>query len=516
MRPVAKAKPDVVAAKIPRQPASSAGDLETSLTDLSPGPDFYAQLLETAPDGIVVVDADGTIVVANRKAEVLFGWSREELIGRSLETLIPDRVRLAHPGHRLGYVRDPRNRPMGSGLDLTALRADGTEFPVDISLSPLVTEHGTFVSAAVRDATDRKATEQELRAANARLQDVVMDLETRSRDTSALSRASQVMQSCANLDEAMEVIARAAGALFDRVPGAVYATAADCEMLDPIASWSELPAIESFGTDECWALRTGRVHIFGEDPLALHCPHVPVDTTWSVCVPLNAQNETLGLLHLRMNTADVRDSALIRIEELSSLVRDQWGLTLANLRLRDTLRDRSLRDPLTGLFNRRFLDESFENELRRARRRGRQVTVAVLDLDNFKLFNDSHGHHGGDAVLRLLGRYLLDATREEDLVARFGGEEFVILWPDVSADDGTQRAEALGRDWARRGEDAATVLQPIPTLSIGVATYPGDGTSARELFEAADAALFRAKGEGRNRVARAVSSRQEKATDTAR
>lgn len=463
-------------------------------------PDFYAQLLEAAPDGIVVVDDRGTIQLANRKAELLFGWTRQELVGKPLETLVPLRARAGHPKHRDGYARDPRNRPMGTGLELTALRADGTEFPVDISLSPFETDEGTFVSAAVRDASDRKRTERELRDANGQLQLAVMDLEARSRDMSALSRASQVMQSCARLDEAMQVIARAGAGLFEGVPGGVYAAGIDNDSLEPVATWEGLSPVEPFGTEDCWALRTGHVHQVGNDALALPCPHVPIDTEWSVCVPLIAQNEPIGVVHVRVASLSDASSALHRIEELANLVRDQWSLTLANIRLRDTLRDQSIRDALTGLFNRRFLDESIDRELERARRRGQRLTVAILDLDHFKLFNDTYGHHGGDVVLRNLGRFLLESTRGEDVVARFGGEEFVVLLPDTPIAEGLARAESLALEWQTRGEAASGTLQPFPTLSIGIAEFPLSGEGARDLIAAADGALYQAKDQGRNRV----------------
>lgn len=474
-------------------------------TDLSHrGPGFYAQLLEAAPDGIVVVDAEGVVILVNRKAEQLFGWSRDQLVGRPLETLVPTRARAGHPNHRVGYVKDPRNRPMGSGLALTALRADGTEFPVDISLSPLITVEGTFVSAAVRDASERIETEKELRGANARLQSVVMDLEARSRDMSALSRASQVMQSCASLDEAMQVIARAAAGLFGGVAGAVYAASADHEMLELVASWAGLELLEPFRTEDCWALRTGQVHLLGDDALALPCAHVPSGTAWSVCVPLIAQNETLGVVHVQGGTATEEEAPLKRIEQLATLVRDQWSLTLANLRLRDRLRDQSIRDALTGLFNRRFLDESFDRELQRARRRQQHVSVAILDLDHFKAFNDSHGHHGGDAILRYLGRYLMECTRGEDIVARFGGEEFVVIMPDTTVTDAHDRMQRLAAGWRRKGEDATSSLQPFPTLSIGIAAFPRSGEQAREVLAAADTFLYTAKDRGRNCVVAAV------------
>jgi PAS domain S-box-containing protein len=123
------------------------------------GTDFFEQLVETAPDGIVVVDARGIIRLANRQSESLFGWRRDDLIGKPIELLVPDRVRRAHPDHRARYTASPRTRPMAAGLELTARKADGSEFPVDISLSPLDTGVEVWVSAAIRDATARKRAE---------------------------------------------------------------------------------------------------------------------------------------------------------------------------------------------------------------------------------------------------------------------------------------------------------------------------------------------------------------------
>jgi PAS domain S-box-containing protein len=122
-------------------------------------------MLDAAPDAMVGVDREGTIVMANIQTETLFGYERGELIGRPVELLVPDRVKAAHPSHRAGYFTQPRTRPMGAGLDLAGRRADGTEFPAEISLSSIDTEDGMLALAAIRDTTDRKRAQEEMHRA---------------------------------------------------------------------------------------------------------------------------------------------------------------------------------------------------------------------------------------------------------------------------------------------------------------------------------------------------------------
>ncbi len=187
-------------------------------------------------------------------------------------------------------------------------------------------------------------------------------------------------------------------------------------------------------------------------------------------------------------------------QRLAEAVAAQLGLGLANVELREILRIQSIHDSLTGLFNRRYMEETLEREIHRSRRGARPMSVLMLDVDSFKQQNDNFGHEGGDAVLRELGRLLKDSLRKEDIACRFGGEEFVLVLPDAALQDAARRAEQLREAVGRLSIPyQGRVIGPI-TVSVGVAAFPEHGHDGRTLLQAADAALYQAKRDGRNRI----------------
>ncbi len=278
-------------------------------------------------------------------------------------------------------------------------------------------------------------------------------------------------------------------------------------LADAVATWGELPAGgRVFAPDECLALRRGRIYAVDDMESGLSCHHLsdPRPTSY-LCVPMVAQGETLGSLHLRIEdkAADgsrALDSPASTRQQLAVTVAEHIALALANLKLQKTLRDQAMHDLLTGLFNRRYMEEMLERELLRATRHEYPVGIILLDIDNYKQFNDLFGHDAGDALLSALGSYLRIHIRGEDIVCRYGGDEVALILPDSSLEDTGERAEELRQGIkALRVEHRRRPLGPA-TVSMGVAAFPKHGASRDRLLKAADEALYRAKAEGRDRV----------------
>jgi len=339
---------------------------------------------------------------------------------------------------------------------------------------------------------------------------MMSELRERTQRATMLAKMGELLQSCISRDEVFAGALGFAPKIFLAAPGAIALLDASRSVAEVIGSWSDcqLPGAV-FEPAACWALRTGHPHLVVAGDSTAPCTHaVGVKNTY-LCIPILAQGETLGILHLQA-TEDVPHLESSDLS-LKTTFAGQVGLSIANIRLREALRTQSVRDALTGLYNRRYLEEVLEREVRRAARAAQCLGILMIDLDHFKNFNDTYGHDAGDAVLRETAMFLSKGIRAEDFVCRFGGEEFVVILPTADMEASRARAERL-----RLKMRELTVMHlgkslGMVTISVGVASFPQHGMSPKELMASADAALYEAKRGGRDRVAVATAKASEEA-----
>jgi diguanylate cyclase (GGDEF)-like protein/PAS domain S-box-containing protein len=457
----------------------------------------YRRLFETAKDGILILDADtGQIIDVNPYLEDMLGYTHHEMLGKELWEIGPFRdIAASRTAFRQlqnkEYIRYD-NLP----LETKGEQTRHVEFVSNLYL----VDGKRVIQCNIRDITDRKHVADDLRKANDELLAVVAELQRRDHEMNLLNRMNDLLQTCSTQDEAYKVIALMAGELFPGHSGCLASLRAWDQFLETVARWGENGLPESlFSLEDCWAMRRGQPYEVVDPRASLLCRHfVHEPSTGYLCVPLTVHGETLGLLCLVGDTES--DEQQAGRHRLAVTVGEGIKLCLANLRLRAKLREQAIHDPLTGLANRRYLEESLPRELHRASRAKSVLSVAMLDLDHFKRFNDTLGHDSGDALLREVGRLLREKLRKSDIASRYGGEEFVLVLPDSSLADTFQRVEEIRvmvRELQIRHGDQ---LLGTVTVSAGVA-QAREGLTARELLREADEALYAAKHAGRDRVA---------------
>jgi diguanylate cyclase (GGDEF)-like protein/PAS domain S-box-containing protein len=363
----------------------------------------------------------------------------------------------------------------------------------------------TRMIGAMMDITERKYMESALLKSNETMGQVLNELQQSNRDTSLLNKLSHLLQGCRSAQEAYGMIAELSKELFPRTAGAIYLLNAERTQVGALASWGELsPASNTFTPDNCKALRRGLTRPLNEDQLGTCCLHFAQAPGLTYCLPIQVHGEILGIFHLQSTSEEYLTK---NKRQLAYRVIEQSEMALSNLKLRDALLEQSIRDPLTELYNRRYMEESLNQQLSRVTRQLHPLGLIMIDIDHFKNFNDAHGHAAGDALLRELGRLLQSHIRGEDVACRYGGEEFLLIMPDASLEAAHQRAQQIQQEAKRlRVQDDGQSLVGI-TLSLGVAIYPEHGRSIDSVLRAADAALYRSKQEGRDRVAVADRAR---------
>ncbi len=327
-----------------------------------------------------------------------------------------------------------------------------------------------------------------------------------------LSEMSGYLQACNTTEEAYSVIVHSAKGLFENTMGGLFVYNSSHNELAVQNMWGGLQVDENscvFPPQDCWALRRGRAFQSGDDHIGAPCRHLPDPPTGqTLCVPIVAYGEMLGVLYIHGNYSKLSEKNTPKSPSLDkglgSALAEQAGLALANLGLRESLRNQSIRDQLTGLFNRRYLEETLERELQRAKRANASLAVVLCDLDHFKCFNDEFGHDAGDFLLRELGALLRKEFRGSDIACRFGGEEFVLILPEISPELVMERMETFRLSIKSMAITFHEVFLGTVTISGGVAIFPKNGTTPEVLFKSADKALYIAKNTGRDQFVMAA------------
>jgi diguanylate cyclase (GGDEF)-like protein len=291
--------------------------------------------------------------------------------------------------------------------------------------------------------------------------------------------------------------------LFTGQSGALYAVPGGRNAVRRVVSWGQRTTASSFPPDECVALRTGEAHVSHDEP---PCTHADVENGGHVCVPLLDRSGPIGLLHVTCPAdepvpafADV-DGPCTTLDRAQPFA-DRAELALANIALHEAVKSQAVRDSLTGAFNRRYMEESLDRELHRAERRYTSLGIVLIDVDSLARFNEIHGRAAGDTLLQELATFLRGHVRGEDIVCRYGAEEFVLVLPEASLENARRRADLLRERIKRlqithRGQPLGAV-----TVSAGIAVYPDHGATTDALLRAAEAAVDAAKAAGRDRIA---------------
>jgi diguanylate cyclase (GGDEF)-like protein/PAS domain S-box-containing protein len=498
---------------------------------------YFQTMAEAVPEIIWTADPNGEDDYFNRKCFDYTGMTFEQLRGtRWKEVVHPDDLDECSSkwqnALRVGEPYDVEYRIRAK--DGTYRWFLGRANPIRNSTGKIIKWFGTCT-----DIENQKQNQQILEAqilerttqladANTRLQEEMLErdfarnaldqqnalmmkeLEKRSERATMLAKMGELLQSCVSREEVFAAALGFAPKIFPGIRGAVALLNGGRSSAEVIGSWSgcQLPMTE-FEPTACWALRTGHPHLVSAGDNTARCAHaVGIENTY-LCVPILAQGETLGIVHFQASDETPQLDPSER--SFKTTFAGQVGLSIANIRLREALRTQSVRDALTGLYNRRYLEEVLDREVRRAGRAGQSLAVLMIDLDHFKRFNDTYGHDAGDAVLREAAFFLLRNVRAEDFVCRYGGEEFVVILPTAGLDGARARAERLRSKMRElnimyQGKSLGTV-----TFSVGVAAFPEHGMAPKDLMAAADAALYAAKRGGRNQVALASAKSADEA-----
>lgn len=468
-------------------------ELRASFKALERNESRLAGILEIAPEGIISVDARQRIVLFNRGAERIFGYSEREVIGEPLDLLIPERFRSLHHGHVQGFAGSPASsRRMDERQEIYGLRKDGTEFPAEASLSKLEVGDERIFTVVLRDITERKKAAEALQHR--------IDLE---RIVSSIS-AQFINLDSERVNAAIKDALQRLGEFSQVDRGYVVLNAGGRQTIGDTHEWCAAGVEPRMGRPDArqamrWLLeQIGRGDVVHVPRVADLPPDALPDTEELrraavrslLCMPLRYAQAVIGFLGFDA----VRTEKTWRTEDirLLTLVGEIFTGVLIRRQAEETLEEQAIRDPLTNLYNRRHFNVRIQEEIAAAEQKGYGLAILACDLDNFKQLNDAQGHQAGDHVLKEVAKSITESIRGSDSAFRWGGDEMFVLLSNTSKEGILIVAERIREGVAR----LKTLSHGKLDISIGIALYPEHGRSADELIRLADRALYIAKKGG--------------------
>ncbi|MGQ9800855.1 MAG: diguanylate cyclase [Candidatus Saccharicenans sp.] len=469
---------------------------------------LFRNMVENLGEGVVIADSEENFIFANEAAIRIFEQFEEGLVGHNLnEFLSPDQFELVQSHTRR------RRRNIKDKYELQITLKNGKKKNLMVSAVPQLDNRGNYMStlAVITDITRQKEEEQASATAKQELEKAIAELQRSNQEAALQSEMGDALQLANSEKEFTEIIVNYAQKFFPEYTGLLYLRPDRENFLQLSRSWNlNHPVEELINLEDCWAIRKASIYLVTDPESQPVCPHLRMSKTpgmASSCLPINSFGATLGLLVIVSGQAASTNGAnsiyrqgLDSKKQLMITFAQRASMALANIRLRESLKEQSIRDPLTGLYNRRYLEETVQREFIRAKRAGQTVSVIMLDIDHFKKFNDTYSHEAGDLVLQKVAQVIQKAVRAEDCVCRYGGEEFTIIMPGLELAKASSRA-GLILNLVRHLEINynGAVLKNL-TVSAGVASYPEHGQNWSEVIQAADEALLQAKKNGRNRI----------------
>jgi diguanylate cyclase (GGDEF)-like protein/PAS domain S-box-containing protein len=474
--------------------------------DLKENEEKYHSFFRTTRDAVFMTTTDGHWLEVNEAAAEMFGYENIEELKKISVVDVYNRSEQASEFtdaiSARGFVKD---------LPVTFKRKSGQLIDALLTAVTLRDHSGniTGFQGTVKDITEIKRIQEALIEANQQLQGSLLSAERQNREITLLGEMAQAIQGSHAMDAAYSGAVAYLGKLFEGDNGFIAEITDDGGTVTVKASFGKPKSPTTFAAADCFALRKMQAYeTDGRDPSTV-CPHLGKFRGCNISVPLIAPGGPSWLLELQhgredLNTVEACRRWLDERRPLMFSTAQELSVALSNIRLKETLHDQAIRDALTGLYNRRYMEEMLDQQLRRAKRSRSSIGFIMADLDFFKKFNDSHGHAAGDLLLTAVANRIRNVIRLEDIACRYGGEEFLIILPDAGPKVSFARAQQMREQIKDISFDYEGTQLGGVTISMGVAAFPDNGEDGLTLTKAADAAMYEAKKGGRDRVIMAL------------